>query len=79
MFFGYIYLKFGAQLFGNKFSFIKIKKVPKDKKKQPESDINNVDEILDKLKLEGWDGLTENEKSRLFQASKDRKNNHHIN
>ena len=79
MFFGYIYLKFGDKLFGNKFSFIKIKKVPKDKKGHPASDINNIDEILDKLKLEGWDGLTENEKSRLFQASKDRKNNHHIN
>ena len=79
MFFGYVYLKFGFQLLGEKFSFIKIKRVSKNKKTQPNPDVNNIDNILDKLKLEGWDGLTDDEKGQLFQASKDRKKNHHIN
>ena len=29
-----------------------------------------IDEILDKLKESGWDGLSETEKQQLFNASK---------
>ena len=34
--------------------------------------INDIDKILDKLKLEGWDGLTDSEKSKLYKASKEK-------
>ena len=40
---------------------------------------DNVDKILDKLKVEGWDGLTEIEKATLFKASKEKQKNQHLN
>ena len=73
MLIGFLYLKFGHKIL-NKLPFIKIRKKTKLK-----DDIDNVDLILDKLKQDGWDGLSENEKSILFQASKKRNKDHHIN
>ena len=73
MLIGFLYLKFGHQIL-NRLPFIKIRKKTKLK-----DDIDNVDLILDKLKQDGWDGLSENEKSILFQASKKRNKDHHIN
>ena len=40
----------------------------KPKTQTEEKSINNIDIILDKLKLDGWDGLTDNEKSQLYKA-----------
>ena len=73
MLIGFLYLKFGYKIL-NRLPFIKIRKKTKLK-----DDIDNVDLILDKLKQDGWDGLSENEKSILFQASKKRNKDHHIN
>ena len=73
MLIGFLYLKFGRKIL-NRLPFIKIRKKTKLK-----DDIDNVDLILDKLKQDGWDGLSENEKSILFQASKKRNKDHHIN
>ena len=75
MFIGFIYLLFSEGKIYN-FSFIKVRK---KKKSHPENDIDYVDKILDKLKLKGWNGLTDDEKSVLFKASKERKNNQHLN
>jgi len=77
MFVGYLYLKFGKQIF-SKIPFIKVKRV-KHKTKKEEKSTNNIDIILDKLKLEGWDGLTEDEKSKLYQASKEKEDHNSIN
>ena len=55
------------------------RRVEREKKTKLKDDIDNVDLILDKLKQDGWDGLSENEKSILFQASKKRNKDHHIN
>ena len=80
MLIGYLYLKFSAKflkLFFNLFQ-IKIKKKTKSQSKR-KNKIKNIDKILDKLKLEGWEGLDEREKSTLFEASKKKKQNHHIN
>jgi len=77
MFVGYLYLKFGKQIF-SKISFIKIKKV-KPKTQTEENSMNNIDIILDKLKLDGWDGLTDNEKSQLYKASKEKEDHNSIN
>ena len=73
MLIGFLYLKFGHKIL-NILPFIKIRKNTKLK-----DEIDNVDLILDKLKQDGWDGLSENEKSILFQASKKRNKDHHIN
>ena len=73
MLIGFLYLKFGHKIL-NILPFIKIRKNTKLK-----DEIDNVDLILDKLKQDGWDGLSENEKSILFQASKKRNQDHHIN
>lgn len=75
MFIGFLYLKFGHHLF-KKLSFIKIRNISNQKKS---TEIDNVNSILDKLKIEGWDGLTEKEKSALFQESKKRNQDQHIN
>ena len=64
---GYIYIKYGKFLL-SKLSFIKIKKVNPSVKNK----INKVDLILDKLKLKGWDGLTDEEKTILYKASKEK-------
>ena len=77
MFVGYLYLKFGKQFF-SKISFIKIKKVT-PKTQNEEKYENNIDIILDKLKLEGWDGLTNNEKSQLYKASKEKEGHNSVN
>ena len=77
MFVGYLYLKFGKQIF-SKVPFIRIKRV-KTKTQNEETSTGNIDIILDKLKLEGWDGLTEDEKSKLYQASKEKEEHHSIN
>ena len=61
---GYLYLKFGRFIIP-KIRFIK-------KKKVKVVNINDIDKILDKLKLEGWDGLTDSEKSKLYKASKEK-------
>jgi len=58
---GFLYLKFGSFL-SPKIRFIK--------KKNKIVNINDVDKILDKLKLKGWDGLTDREKTKLYNASK---------
>jgi len=63
---GFLYLKFG------RFLSPKIRFVNKQKAKSKIENINNVDKILDKLKLEGWDGLTDSEKSKLYKASKEK-------
>ena len=73
MLIGFIYLKFGNQII-KKLPFIKIRK-----KSKPNSEVESVDLILDKLKREGWNGLNEKEKSKLFQASKKRNQDQHIN
>jgi len=75
MFIGFLYLKFGHQML-KQLPFIKIKKTSNTNKN---IDVNAVDDILDKLKIKGWDGLSEQEKSTLFQASKKRNQDHHIN
>ena len=71
---GYIYIKYGKILF-SKLSFIKIKKVNPSVKNK----INKVDLILDKLKLKGWDGLTDEEKTILYKASKEKQRHDSIN
>tara|TARA_B110000014_G_C20120352_1_gene593412 strand:- start:1043 stop:1822 length:780 start_codon:yes stop_codon:yes gene_type:complete len=73
MLIGFLYLKYGEN-----FSFIKIKRVSRTNK---EMDIDNhtVDQILDKIKRSGWEGLTEKEKSTLFQASQKRSQDKHLN
>ena len=63
-------------------SFVKIFKIKihKGTKSQKHTKkTTNIDKILDKLKIEGWDGLTEEEKTQLFQASKEKQKNQHIN
>ena len=77
MFIGFIYLKYGNQI-SKYFSFIKIRKVSQNKN-TTNLDIDDVDRILDKLKTDGWDGLSEHEKSTLFQASKKRRQDNHLN
>ena len=74
MFVGYIYIKYGKILF-SKLSFIKIKKVKPNVKNK----ISTVDLILDKLKLKGWDGLTDEEKTILYKASKEKQSHDSIN
>lgn len=74
---GYLYIKFGKQIF-SKISFIKIRKV-KNKIKNGRDTINDIDAILDKLKIEGWNGLTESEKSKLYTASKQKQKHNSIN
>ena len=59
----------------SKLSFIKIKKVNPNIKNK----INEVDLILDKLKLKGWDGLTDEEKTILYKASKEKQRHDSIN
>jgi membrane associated rhomboid family serine protease len=76
MLIGFLYLKFGHQILKS-LPFIKIKKA-----ENPNQNIslNNIDDILDKLKIEGWDGLSDKEKSILFQESKKRnQEDHHVN
>jgi len=73
MLIGFLYLKYGHH-FIKRLPFIKIRK-----KSKPDDEVDNVDLILDKLKQQGWQGLSENEKSILFQASKKRNEDHHIN
>lgn len=63
---GYLYLRFG-RLITPKIRFIK-----KKKEKRKVVNINDIDKILDKLKLDGWDGLTDSEKSKLYKASKEK-------
>ena len=63
---GYLYLKFG------RFIIPKIRFIKKKKEKPKVVNINDIDKILDKLKLEGWDGLTDSEKSKLYKASKEK-------
>ncbi len=76
MLIGFIYLKYGHQIL-NFLPFIKIKKSENKNQNIP---LNNIDDILDKLKIEGWDGLSDKEKSILFQESKKRnQEDHHIN
>jgi len=77
MFVGYLYLRFEKQIL-SKIPFIKIKKV-KYKNPKKGSTINNIDIILDKLKTEGWNGLTEDEKTQLYKASKQKQKNTSIN
>ena len=74
MLIGYIYLKYGRKLL-SKIFFIKVKKIDRDKTNK----ISDVDLILDKLKLKGWEGLDENEKSILYKASKDKQKYDSIN
>ncbi len=74
MLIGYFYLKYGKK-FLSKISFIKVKKI----KKKKVIKINDVDLILDKLKLKGWEGLDENEKSILYKASKDKQKHNSVN
>ena len=77
MFVGYLYLKFGKNAFSF-IPFIKIKKVKKNiDTDEPIS--TNIDIILDKLKLKGWEGLTEAEKSQLYKASKQKQKHNSIN
>ena len=80
MFIGYIYLRFGHYIFNyfSKLLKIKITKKPKSSNTTQKS-TDNVDKILDKLKIEGWEGLTEVEKATLFQASKEKQKNQHLN
>ena len=73
---GFLYLKFGHNIFQS-LSFIKIRKVSKTNKE--DIALKKVDDILDKLKVEGWDGLSDKEKSILFQASKQRRDDKHLN
>ena len=63
---GFLYLKFG-QFLSPKIRFTKKKNA-----KSKVVNINDIDKILDKLKLEGWDGLTDSEKSKLYKASKEK-------
>ena len=63
---GYLYLKFG------RFIIPKIRFIKKKKEKRKVVSINDIDKILDKLKLGGWDGLTDSEKSKLYKASKEK-------
>tara|TARA_Y100001960_G_scaffold331932_1_gene430673 strand:+ start:4864 stop:5655 length:792 start_codon:yes stop_codon:yes gene_type:complete len=74
---GYLYIKFGKQIF-SKIPFIKVKRVS-NKTKNTQEIINDIDTILDKLKLEGWDGLSDDEKSKLYRASQEKKKHDSIN
>ena len=76
MLIGFLYLKFGHQILKS-LPFIKIKKA---ENQNQNISLNNIDDILDKLKIEGWDGLSDKEKSILFQESKKRnQEDHHVN
>ncbi len=75
MLIGFIYLKFGHYFLKN-IPFIKVRNISKT---QPKSNDDTVDSILDKLKSEGWEGLSEKEKSILFKESKKRNQDQHIN
>jgi len=75
MLIGFLYLKYGHH-FLKYLPFFKIRKVSNTNK---DIEVNTVDDILDKLKIEGWDNLSEQEKSILFQASKKRNQDHHVN
>ena len=75
MFVGYLYLRYEKKILSS-IPFIKIKKV---KNKVQNENVNNIDIILDKLKLEGWDGLTDDEKSQLYRASKEKQKHNTIN
>jgi len=79
MFIGFLYLKFGDIFLKALFSKLNIKINKTSQKKHKQEPQRDVDHILDKLKLDGWDSLTEKEKTILFQASKKRRDNHHIN
>ena len=80
MFIGYIHLKFGSYLFNSFSNFFKIKIIKKSKYSNiKKKTTGNVDKILDKLKIEGWEGLSEEEKAKLFQASKEKQKNQHLN
>ena len=82
MLIGFLYLNSTTnQIFTNwfnNFSFIKIKKISRGIKNTKENN-HTVDQILDKIKKSGWEGLTEQEKSILFQASQKRRQNNHLN
>jgi 2-iminoacetate synthase ThiH len=75
MLFGFLYLRY-YKLIKQKLSFIKIRKV---KNKLDKTSKINVDDILDKLKIKGWNGLTEGEKAILFSASKKNHKHDHLN
>jgi len=77
MFVGYLSIRFGKQFF-TYIPFIKIKKA-KHKTQKEECASNDINIILDKLKLEGWDGLTDDEKSQLYKASKEKQKQNSIN
>ena len=77
MFVGYLYMKFGKQFF-EKISFIKVRRVKNSIDNQRDIE-NDIDIILDKLKLEGWDGLSDQEKSQLYKASKEKKEHDTLN
>ena len=77
MFVGYLYLKFGKNIFSF-IPFIKIKKV-KQNTDTDEPIATDIDIILDKLKLKGWEGLSDLEKSQLYKASKDKQKHNSIN
>tara|TARA_B100000029_G_C17413789_1_gene901735 strand:- start:45 stop:845 length:801 start_codon:yes stop_codon:yes gene_type:complete len=80
MFIGFMYLKFGSYLLSTLSNLFKIKIIKKSKSSNiQKKKTENVDKILDKLKIEGWEGLTEKEKGKLFQASKEKQKNQHIN
>ena len=79
MFIGYLYLKFGGNFLKTFFNKLNIKINTVSSKKNTEPSELDVDVILDKLKLDGWESLTEKEKSILFQASKKRRQDSHIN
>ena len=77
---GYCYIKFGNRFFTLCTKLLKVKIIKKSQAsniKQKSTD--NVDKILDKLKIEGWDGLTKKEREKLFQASKEKKHPQHLN
>ena len=75
MLFGFIYLKFGHH-FLQYIPFIKIRKTSNI---NHDLNTNDVDNILDKLKIDGWNGLSEQEKSILFKESQKRNKDYHIN
>ena len=76
MFVGYLYLRFGKQIISF-IPFIKIKKIQATNKETTTE--SHIDIILDKLKLEGWEGLTDDEKSQLYRASKEKQKHNTIN
>tara|TARA_B100000029_G_scaffold502807_1_gene578705 strand:+ start:172 stop:975 length:804 start_codon:yes stop_codon:yes gene_type:complete len=79
MFMAFIYLHFGNKFFNN-LPFIKMRKVASSPIEKTNSiDDEQINLILDKLKDQGWDGLDEEEKAILFQASQERRKNNHLN